>query len=1073
MNTTTASSYQNLVLEDGYTLQPSPERSRIMAPVGQYSGLPIPSPTKTFQDSPMGLLHPYEEAFHADQTDRLLQYEQSSKSLPVHNYFKVSPIRGFRQNCALQVEWEKSALEVDTLETADAPRGGLLGEQIQNANCNLVTDENKGGHLNFNFDQKSLSRTFYGDNEKSKDVSKDGIPYKNNFKLTTLKGIDNICSISSIEGTINKLHMTSPTVSSSSEISNSISDLSREESDILDLSHEEDYHTISNGGGMINHFHETSSDLDDDDDAFSTLVPLSQSTSPEPDRVEQILSMPAAGLVPAAAAMFPNNFSSAQLMSPERNLSLFSNFTPPTNEKISYRSNPFSSLNSLSPSPYIEEFTKKNPLPILEPSPISEFSLQSKPGRGRGKAKLKNETVTGAPKKIKTKGVKGTNHELNSEISLSNGSSLQQSSSLVPPIGKPVDMGSSEKGGLQQTSSIDLSKNIYPSNGNFELNGMIPPPYFNMNFALFPQTASGAAANKNNKNLCQSNENAKEKQFSQLSMLNFMMNPKSSDLMMSKKAFTKDNKGGKKRKNTTADKTSGKPTKAAKTATKSKTANENKNKTTVSPTSAAKQQLLQQTMHAYLQNNFTRPPQQFNSQMKSESSKKQNESQTSAPSKSSVMPLSMDTLPFMPPFPFPWQTMRNDNGVQPLRSSTVQPSFFMPPATTPLNSENKSNKLGNQATNLSFTKKGISTIFPQGLQSKGSHDAHTLGQMAIEVQRIAAIQARAMGLSEHQVPIDFPQNPTPVPLGKEKNGRWKRCEHERFLHGLKKYGKEWKKIAGCVGTRSVVQTRTHAQKFFQKLKKIINTGISFEEALEMNLDGEDDDDVTITTITTESEINGNVAPKTLKLKVPSSSCSISSQGTPLTGCSSAASMAFPLLSASPSKSKVVSKSKANKLVRTSSLSSTISAYNSADDMSVVDTSRMQQVKEKSKAKVKEQKSAENNSEKLPNTNKEDKNMESLMPITEMLLSKEQPRADEAAQDVSANYAITQENKNDRYKDTSGKVAKCVSFTFGNDHEGPSTTVPDSAMMSKTNLNMIQRDNNDMKATSESLANETF
>merc|ERR1719375_2996164 len=360
------------------------------------------------------------------------------------------------------------------------------------------------------------------------------------------------------------------------------------------------------------------------------------------------------------------------------------------------------------------------------------------------------------------------------------------------------------------------------------------------------------------------------------------MNPKSSDLMMSKKVFTEDSKGGKKRKNA----------KAAKTATKSKTANENK--ATVSPTSAAKQQLFQQTMHAYLQNNLTRPPQQFNSQIKSESSKKENESQSNAPSKSSVMPLSMDTLPFMPPFPFPWQTMRNDNGVQPLGSSTVQPPFFMPPATTPLNSENKSKKLGNQAPNLNFTKKGISSIFPQSLQSKGSHDAHTLGQMAIEVQRIAAIQARAMGLSEHQVPIDFPQNPTPVPLGKEKNGRWKRCEHERFLHGLKKYGKEWKKIAGCVGTRSVVQTRTHAQKFFQKLKKIINTGISFEEALEMNLDGEDDDDVTITTITTESEILGNIPSKGLKLKVPSANFSNLSQSTPLTDCSNLGNGPFSL-----------------------------------------------------------------------------------------------------------------------------------------------------------------------------------
>jgi hypothetical protein len=32
------------------------------------------------------------------------------------------------------------------------------------------------------------------------------------------------------------------------------------------------------------------------------------------------------------------------------------------------------------------------------------------------------------------------------------------------------------------------------------------------------------------------------------------------------------------------------------------------------------------------------------------------------------------------------------------------------------------------------------------------------------------------------------------------------------LYALKRYGKEWKKVAAMVRTRTVVQTRTHAQK---------------------------------------------------------------------------------------------------------------------------------------------------------------------------------------------------------------------------------------------------------------------
>lgn len=50
-------------------------------------------------------------------------------------------------------------------------------------------------------------------------------------------------------------------------------------------------------------------------------------------------------------------------------------------------------------------------------------------------------------------------------------------------------------------------------------------------------------------------------------------------------------------------------------------------------------------------------------------------------------------------------------------------------------------------------------------------------------------------------------------------GRWTKEEHEKFLHGINVYGKEWKKIASMIETRTVVQIRTHAQKYFQKLAK--------------------------------------------------------------------------------------------------------------------------------------------------------------------------------------------------------------------------------------------------------------
>jgi len=60
--------------------------------------------------------------------------------------------------------------------------------------------------------------------------------------------------------------------------------------------------------------------------------------------------------------------------------------------------------------------------------------------------------------------------------------------------------------------------------------------------------------------------------------------------------------------------------------------------------------------------------------------------------------------------------------------------------------------------------------------------------------------------------IEFPV----VEKGKQNNGRWSREEHEAFLAGMEAYGKSWRKVASKVGTRTVMQVRTHAQKHFEK-----------------------------------------------------------------------------------------------------------------------------------------------------------------------------------------------------------------------------------------------------------------
>jgi SHAQKYF class myb-like DNA-binding protein len=58
----------------------------------------------------------------------------------------------------------------------------------------------------------------------------------------------------------------------------------------------------------------------------------------------------------------------------------------------------------------------------------------------------------------------------------------------------------------------------------------------------------------------------------------------------------------------------------------------------------------------------------------------------------------------------------------------------------------------------------------------------------------------------------------------ENTGRWTSEEHNLFLQGLELHGKGWKKIAGLIKSRTVVQIRTHAQKYFQKLAKAKQNG---------------------------------------------------------------------------------------------------------------------------------------------------------------------------------------------------------------------------------------------------------
>ena len=61
------------------------------------------------------------------------------------------------------------------------------------------------------------------------------------------------------------------------------------------------------------------------------------------------------------------------------------------------------------------------------------------------------------------------------------------------------------------------------------------------------------------------------------------------------------------------------------------------------------------------------------------------------------------------------------------------------------------------------------------------------------------------------------------PSAELNEGRWTEEEHSKFLKGILEYGNEWKMVQKIIKTRSSTQARSHAQKFFLKIKKIIKS----------------------------------------------------------------------------------------------------------------------------------------------------------------------------------------------------------------------------------------------------------
>lgn len=123
----------------------------------------------------------------------------------------------------------------------------------------------------------------------------------------------------------------------------------------------------------------------------------------------------------------------------------------------------------------------------------------------------------------------------------------------------------------------------------------------------------------------------------------------------------------------------------------------------------------------------------------------------------------------------------------------------------------------------------IAGVIEEGVRSSGFHDSHrSLPSLPMEQpwktkQLLEGSQKHKRSATESL--SQSSSKPSKKKSRKKSNedstsGRWTAEEHREFLKGLHLHGREWKKVATLIPTRSSAQVRSHAQKYFVRLQRM-------------------------------------------------------------------------------------------------------------------------------------------------------------------------------------------------------------------------------------------------------------